>query len=109
MSEKQFSPRSKTCVNLEKVQVVSSSRKPDKQFRHARGHQRAGALTGSINIIQNTVITVYGVESQKTDNADFENVLIGFQKKSKRYPIITFGRARMENEKKIKIKVALKS
>ena len=53
-------------------------RQPDKHFRHARGHQRAGAVTGSFNIIQNTVITVYEVESQKTDNADFENVLIGF-------------------------------
>ena len=79
MSEKQFSPRSKTCVNLEKVQVVSSLRKPDKQFRHARGHQRAGALTGSINIIRNKIFTVYEVESQKTDNANFENGLIGFQ------------------------------
>ena len=100
MSEKQFRTRSKTCVNLKKVQVLSRLRKPDKHFRHARGHQRAGALTGSFNIIQNTVITVYEVESQKTDNADFENVLIGFQKKSKRYPIITLRRARMENEKK---------
>ena len=67
-----------------------------------RGHQRAGALKGSINIIQNTVITVYEVESQKTDNADFENVVIAFQKKSNRYSITTFGRARMENEKKDK-------
>ena len=100
MSEKQFSTRSRTCVNLKKVQVLSRLRKPDKHFSHARGHQRAGALTGSFNIIQNTVITVHEVESQKTDNADFENVLIGFQKKSKRYPIIIFGRVGMENEKK---------
>ena len=102
MSEKQFSTRSKTCVNLEKVQVLSRLRKPDKHFRHTRGHQRAGALTGSFNIIQNTVITVHEVESQKTDNADFENVLIAFQKKSNRYSITSFGRARMENEKKDK-------
>ena len=86
----------------QKVQVLSGLRKPEAQFRHTRGHQRAGALTGSINIIQNTVITVYEVESQKTDNADFENVLIAFQKKSNRYSITTFGRARMENEKKDK-------
>ena len=33
-------------------------------FRHAEGHQRA--RTGSINIIQNTIITVYEVEYQKT-------------------------------------------
>ena len=89
-------------MNLKKVQIFFRLRKPDKHFRHARGHQRAGALTGSIKIIQNTVITVYEVESQKTDNADFENVLIGFQKKSKRNPIIIFGKARMENEKKDK-------
>ena len=33
--------------------------------------QRAGALTGSNNIIQNTIITVYEVESQKTVHAKF--------------------------------------
>ena len=102
MSEKQFSTRSKTCVNLKKVQVPSRLRKPDKHFRQGGRPPRAGALTGSINIIQNTVITVYEVESQKTDNADFENVLIAFQKKSNRYSITTFGRTRMENEKKDK-------
>ena len=31
--------------------------------------KQAGALRGSINIIQNTNITVYEVESQKTVNA----------------------------------------
>ena len=35
---------------------------------HAQGHQRVGASTGSINIIQNTIITVYEVEHQKTVN-----------------------------------------
>ena len=52
----------------QKVQVFSSLRKPETQFRHAQGHQQAGALTGSINIILNTMITVYEVESQKTVN-----------------------------------------
>ena len=83
-------------------EIVSSLRRPETQFRHAQRHQRAGALTGSINNIRNTIFTVYEVESQKTDNANFENVLIAFQKKSNRYSITTFGRTRMENEKKDK-------
>ena len=48
--------------------LISSLRRPETQFRHAQGHQPVGALTGSINIIQNTIITVYEVESQKTAN-----------------------------------------
>ena len=52
----------------QKVQVFSSLSGPETQFRHAQCHQRAAALTGSINIIQNTIITVYEVESQKTVN-----------------------------------------
>ena len=51
-----------------KVQVLSSFRKPETHFRHAQGNQRAGALTGSINVIQNTIITVYAVAFQKTVN-----------------------------------------
>ena len=46
--------------------VVSSLRRPETHFKHAQGHFRANALTGSINIIQNTIITVYEVESLKT-------------------------------------------
>ena len=60
-------------------EVVSSLPRPETQFRQAQGHQRAGALTGSINIIRNNIFTVHEVESQKTDNANFENGLIGFQ------------------------------
>ena len=36
-----------------------------------QGHQRQGALTGSINIFLSTIITVYEVESQKTPNKKF--------------------------------------
>ena len=53
----------------QKIQVFSSLRRPETSFRNAQGHQRAGALTGSINVIQNTIIRVYEVESQKTVNA----------------------------------------
>ena len=84
----------------QKVQVLSSLRRPETRFKHAQGHQRAGALTSSINFIQNTFFTVYKVESQQTVITNFENRLIGFQKKSKRYFITTFGRARMEDAKR---------
>ena len=52
----------------QKVQGFSSLRRPEKHFRHAQGHQRAEAVTGSINIFQSTTITVYEVEHQKTLN-----------------------------------------
>ena len=47
--------------------VFSSLRKPQPWIKHSQSHQRATALTGSIHIIQNTIVTVYEVESQKTD------------------------------------------
>ena len=40
--------------------------RPETHFRHAQGHHPVGALTGSINIVQNTIFAVYEVESQKT-------------------------------------------
>ena len=80
MSQQQLSTRSKTCMHLKKFKFYSSLRRPETHFWHAQGHQRAGALRGSINIIQNTIITVYEVQSPKTDNANFENGLIGFEK-----------------------------
>ena len=57
-----------TCMHLKKFKVFSSLRRPETHLRHAQGHQRAGASTGSNNIIQNTVNTVYEVEHQKTVN-----------------------------------------
>ena len=41
----------------QKDQVFSSFCRSETHFRHAKGHQQAGALTVSINIIQNTIIT----------------------------------------------------
>ena len=52
----------------QKIQGFSSLRRPETHFRHEQGHQRASALTGSINIFQSTIITVYEVEHQKTVN-----------------------------------------
>ena len=57
-----------TSMHLKKFKVFSSLRRPETHFRHAQGHQRAGALTGSINSFQSTIITVYEVEHQKTVN-----------------------------------------
>ena len=68
MSEPYLSTRSKTSMHLKKFKVFSSLRRPETHFRHAQGHQRAGALKGSINIFQTKTITVYEVEHQKTVN-----------------------------------------
>ena len=68
MSEPYLSTRSKTSMHLKKFKNFSSLRRTETHFRHAQGHQRAGALTGSINIFQSTTITVYEVEYQKTVN-----------------------------------------
>ena len=69
----------------QKVQVLSNLRCPEKQFRHARGHQRAGASTGSKNNIQNTIITVYEVESQKTVNTKLWKRIISFIEEIKQF------------------------
>ena len=68
MSEPYLSTRSMTCMHLKKFKDFSSRRWPETHFRYAQGHQRAGALTGSVNILQSTTITVYEVEHQKTIN-----------------------------------------
>ena len=52
----------------QKVQIFSSLRQPETQFRCLQRHHWASALTGSTNVIQNTIITVYEVESQKSLN-----------------------------------------
>ena len=62
----------------QKVQGFSSLRRPETHFRHAQGHQRASALTGSINIFQSTIITVYEVEHQKTVNTKLGKQTIRF-------------------------------
>ena len=63
-----FEHRIKDMYASEKVQVFSCLRRPETQFRHAQGHQLAGALKASINIIHNKIIIVFQVESQKTVN-----------------------------------------
>ena len=55
-------------MQLENYKVFSSFHRPEKNFKHAQGHQRASALTGSINFFQSTTMTVYEVGHQKTVN-----------------------------------------
>ena len=57
---------------LKKFKGFYSLSRPETHLRHAQGHQWAGALTGSISILQSTTITVYEVEHQKTVNTKFE-------------------------------------
>ena len=63
----------------------SSLRRPEIHFRHAQGHQRASALTGFINIIQSTTITVYEVEYQKTVNTKLGKQTIWFSEVIKEF------------------------
>ena len=56
------------CMHLKKFKVFSSLRRPETHFKHAQGHQQVGASTGSINIFQSTIITVYEVLHRKTVN-----------------------------------------
>ena len=65
-------------MHLKKFEVFYSFRRPETHFRHAQGHQRAGALTGSINIFQSTIITVYEVEHQKTVKTKLGKLTIWF-------------------------------
>ena len=67
-----------TSMHLKKFKVFSSLRRPETHFRHAQGNQRAGALTGSINIFQSKTITVYEVEHQKTVNTKLGKQTIWF-------------------------------
>ena len=65
-------------MHLKKLKDFSSLRRPETHFRHAQGHQQTSASTGSINIIQNTIITVYEVEHQKTVNTKLGTQTIWF-------------------------------
>ena len=62
----------------QKFEVFSSPRRPETHFRNAQAHQRAGALTVSINIFQKTITTVYEVEHQKTVNRKLRKPTIWF-------------------------------
>ena len=55
-------------MHLKNFKVFPSPRRPETHFRHAQGHQRASALTGSIKIFQSTSITLYEVLHRKTVN-----------------------------------------
>ena len=65
-----LSTRSMTCMHLEKFKVFSSLRQPETHFRHKQSHQFAGAITGFINVTQNTHIAVNGVEYHKRVNIE---------------------------------------
>ena len=70
----------------QKVQgFFSELRRPETYFWHAQGHQRAAALTGSINIFQSTTITVYEVEYQKTVNTKLGKQTIWFSEVIKEF------------------------
>ena len=74
-----------TCMHLKKFKVFSSLRRPETHVRHAQGHQRTGALTGSINIFQSTISTVYEVEYQKTLNTKLGKQTIWFSEVIKEF------------------------
>ena len=78
MSEPYLSTRSKTIEPLKKFKVFPSLRRPETQFRHAQGHQRASTITGSIYIFRSTISTVYEVEHQKTVNTKLGKQTIWF-------------------------------
>ena len=88
--------------------VFSTLRRPETHFRHAQGHQRAGALTGSINIFQSTFIMVYEVEHQKTINTKLGKQTITFSEVIKDF-YHYFQEEEAGSHKKIKSKLALHS
>ena len=55
-------------MHLKKVKVLSGRRRPEVHCRLAQGHQRASALTGSINNFEGTIIPVNEAENQKICN-----------------------------------------
>ena len=89
----------------QKVQGFPSLRRPETHFRHAQGHQRAGALTGSINIFQSTIITVYEVELQKTVNTKLGKQTIWFSEVIRDF-YLYFQEKVAGSHKKIESKVA---
>ena len=68
MSEQNIEQQVKDIYASQKIEIFSNLPRPELRFRHAQGHQRAGSLTGSMNIIQNIIITVFEVESQSRVN-----------------------------------------
>ena len=97
-----------TCMHLKNFKVFSSLFRPETQFRHAQGHQRASALKGSINIFQSTTITVYEVEYQKTVNTKLGKRTIWFSEVFKEI-YLYFQEKKAGRQKETERKVALLS
>ena len=92
----------------QKVQVSSSFRQPEKQFQHQRGHRRARAVIGTINMTQNTTIAVKGVKHQQTENMKKTLKTDSMVFRSfNNYLIITSGKRHTERHPDIERKVAL--
>ena len=95
-----------TCMHLKKFKVFSNLPKPGTYFRHVQGHQRAAALTGSINIFQSTTVTVYEREYQKTVNTKLGKQTIWFSEIIKEFHHY-FREKKAGRHKRIENKVAL--
>ena len=67
----------------QKVQVFQILCGPESHFRHQQGHQRVGAITSSMDTIENKNLRVNGVEHRKSfDMKTLENGITDFQKQS---------------------------
>ena len=86
----------------------SSLRRPELYFWHRagppssratieQGHHQAGAMTGSIKLIQNKYITVDGEHQQTVNIKNSENRLIDFHKQSNSYFITNCVKVRLED------------
>ena len=91
-----------------KFKVISSLPKPEIHLRRAQGHRRAGALTGSINVFQGTITTVYEVVHQKTINTKLGKQTIWFSDAIKEV-YLYFPENKAGRHKMIENKVALHS
>ena len=100
---------SMTCMHPQKFKVFSSLRRPETHFRHAQGHQRVGAVTGSIKIFQSTIITVYEVEHQNTVDAKLGRQTIWFSEVIKEFYQYFQANTKNGGNKKIGSKVSLHS
>ena len=89
-----------TCMHLKKFFLLF---RPETDFRHAQGYQRAGALTGSIKSFQSTVITVYEVEHQKTVNTKLGKDYLIFRSNQRFLPLLP--RKRLEDTKTKKVRM----
>ena len=92
-------------VFISKIQVFSSLRRPEAQFRLAQCNHQAGALTGSINNIQNTNITVYEVDSHKTVNTKLWESTNWFSEVIKEIFHHNFGESYTRRHKNIESKI----